>query len=320
MAQRDNFDLTNLEKLFYQVKEYRTCEYFKKILDICKKFKHLAPYNSMLINMQKPGAKYVLHESEWMEKFNRHIKPNAQPLIILVPFGPVDFLFEISDTEKNDPLSMSDKDILEAIARPYKTPSEVKDEDLKNLINRCAFHGITFDMTMNAGAAYAADIRLLDIPLYSMNVEIKKNHFMDLLAPYLISVNKNASSNGERFTHIIHELGHFFCRHLPSPKGWDKWEVRVISKEAEEFEAESVARLICDRLNIQNTSERYLSGYLEKEQIPSDVSIQAIFNAVNEVWKLCGQQFYCKDGFLYKKDRQFKLFFDNWTKKEADII
>ena len=49
----------NLDNLFKEVREYRSCDKFKEILDFVKKFRNIAPYNAMLLNIQKPGSKYV---------------------------------------------------------------------------------------------------------------------------------------------------------------------------------------------------------------------------------------------------------------------
>lgn len=310
MPKTNDSNITNLEKLFTEVRSFRSSKYYRDMLNMCAKFKHLSPYNVMLINMQKPLSRYVLKEQDWKRKFHRRIKPNAQPLIILVPFGPIDYLFEIGDTEPDDTFPMSDDEILETIARPFKTRYEVRDNQLKDLMLGCAYHGITFDMTMNAGVDYGADIRLLKQSATNKNVKLKKECFLDLPAPYMISVNK-AASRGEQFAAIVHELGHFFCHHLPAPDGWEPWDVRHLPHNAEEFEAESVAWLICERLNIGNPSAAYLSGYLDEfNEIPGQVSVEAIFNSFNEVWNICSKESNVKKSLLYKRDKKTKLKID----------
>lgn len=314
---QQQFGETNLDKLFVNIERFRTSSYFRDLLDMCRRFRHLSPYNAMLVNMQKPSARYVLREKEWKEQFHRIIKPNAQPLIILVPFGPVDYLFEISDTEGTDLFNSSDNDILDFLAHPYKTKNEVPHSLLNHLINCCTCHGITFDTKMNAGAGYGGKIEMLKTSTIKIRIPINKDNYIFEPASYLISINKNAGY-GQQFATIAHELGHLFCRHLSAPSGWNKWQVRDISHEGKEFEAEAVSWLICERLNIGNPSEYYLSTYLGKNKhIPNGVSIEAIFHAFNNIWNMSqeGVVLYVKEGLMYKNNQQFKEIVDKRLKE-----
>lgn len=304
------FSESNLDSLWRNVKAYRSSENFMAVMKACSRFRHLAPYNAMLVEMQRPGARYVLTEKEWRNKYDRGIKPNARPLIILVPFGPVDFLFEISDTY---PLRTSlfwktDDEILEEIAAPYKTKKDVSDDILHATIEKLPTHGIAIDTSFVAGANYAARIELLKSHSHNINVYVGKEHNLNWYANYLLSVNKNAQK-GECFASICHELGHLFCQHLIAPYNWEKWQVRNLPHAAKEFEAESVSWLICERLGIGNPSEKYLSGYLtSNKEIPSEVSIEKILYAVKEVWSMCSLETHAsyREGLLYKHCDDFK--------------
>ena len=312
-------DKSNLDILFSEVRRFRKSKYFRELLNTCGKFRHLSPFNAMLVNLQKPEARWVLRKKEWERDFHRSLKPNAQPLIILVPFGPVDYLFEIGDTESQLGLFPdTDEDILSSIERPFKTKGNVSEDDIERLQKRCSLLGIAFDMQMNAGVNYGAKIELLKHPQILRDVQVKKDQFMNLEAPYLISVNKNAS-RGEQFSSIIHELGHLFCGHLQSPAGWKPWSMRLLRHEVEEFEAESVAWLVCDRLNIEPSSVEYLAGYLdENENIPNEVSIENIFRAFNYVWDLIrsDKSFTYKDSLMYEYHPNFKALMDKLNQKE----
>ena len=54
----------------------------------------------MLVQMQKPGATFVFNGKKW-GYYGRQPKINGQKLIILKPFGPIQCVFDYSDTEKN---------------------------------------------------------------------------------------------------------------------------------------------------------------------------------------------------------------------------
>ena len=92
-------NVPELDKLFNDIGTYRKCTDFNELIKFIKKFPRIAPYNAMLIHIQKPGSNYVASATEWKKRFNRTIKPGARPLVILRPFGPVAFVFELSDTE-----------------------------------------------------------------------------------------------------------------------------------------------------------------------------------------------------------------------------
>lgn len=53
----------------------------------------------MLLLMQKPGLSYVASAYDWRERFGRKPKEEARPLLILWPFGPVAFVYDVLDTE-----------------------------------------------------------------------------------------------------------------------------------------------------------------------------------------------------------------------------
>ena len=112
----------------------------------------------MLVEMQRPGARYVLTKKEWEKRYNRVLKENARPLVILFPFGPVEFVFDIADTMQNEenrlPIGLSNNEILDEIARPFKTKNNVSDDILNTLIDNLAVNGIALDTNMIAGAGY----------------------------------------------------------------------------------------------------------------------------------------------------------------------
>lgn len=304
-----NFTESNLDLLWQNVKAYRSSKNFKAVMDACSRFRHLAPYNAMLVEMQRPGARYVLSEKEWRNGYKRGVKPNARPLIVLVPFGPVDFLFEINDTYPlKAGLFCTDDEILEEIAAPYKTRKEVSDDILNVMIDRLSLYGVALDTLLVAGVDYAARIELFDEEPHNIYIQLGKGQKILWRPYYLLSVNSRAGK-GECFASICHELGHLFCRHLSAPRDWRNWQVRNLSHDDEEFEAESVSWLICERLGIGNPSERYLNDYLtNNDEIPTGVSIERILYAAKEVWNMCSLESHInyRDGLLYKHCDNFK--------------
>ncbi|MDK4202089.1 hypothetical protein QKY98_23460, partial [Pseudomonas sp. HR1] len=78
-----------LDQLIEDSRLYRTSADYQQLLDFTVKLKNFAPFNAMLLQIQKPGLQHAASAYEWREKFNRKPKRGARPLLILWPFGPV---------------------------------------------------------------------------------------------------------------------------------------------------------------------------------------------------------------------------------------
>lgn len=306
MANKENI-LSQIDILYKNVYQYRSCKEFRKRLEFCARFKSMSAFNAMLIEMQMPGARYVLRADEWASKYSREIKHDARPMIILVPFGPVSYVFDISDTKPSSELLFpsNDEDILSEIEMPYQTKSDIDIDVLEHFCMNVECHGILINPDFNAGTSYAGKIELYSKDNFTYTY---KKHQFNSPCDYLISINKKAKP-GEFFASLCHELGHLFCHHIYSP--YQAWDVRNLSNSAEEFEAEIVSWLVCERLNIGNPSEKYLASYCDNnEEIPS-ISIERIFTAVNDIEKMLKTKLSIKDGIKYKYDKKFKAIIDS---------
>jgi hypothetical protein len=72
-----------LDELFHDIGTYRTGKKIKELLIFIRKFPKIAPFNAMLLHLQRPGAQYVLTARDWKLMFDRTIKPEATPVVIL---------------------------------------------------------------------------------------------------------------------------------------------------------------------------------------------------------------------------------------------
>lgn len=302
------FTQERLDSLFTGVKSYRSSTNFRALMKFCQSMKVLAPYNAMLAYIQRPAAKYLLTESKWRNLYGRGIVEDARPVLVLIPFGPLEYLFDVSDTyilpnSKYDDAEM--EKVIESCAAPFAANGAVDKDQLQRLIDNLVVYGIAYDPAMVAGTDLAAKVKLLHNQQAKIDFVIAKTKF-SYPAHYLLSVNAKAK-DAERMASIIHELGHFFCRHLTpprTPKEW--WNYRPLSHEAAEFEAESVSWLICERLGIDSPSEKYLNDYLDKNgEIPGEISVDVIFKAANDVWRMIVETVPLKKGYLHKYDRDF---------------
>lgn len=299
---------SQIDLLFQNVGKYKKSAEFKELLQFCKKFKMLSPYNAMLIHIQKPGSKYVLTNEKWTKKYNRRPKKNARPMIILVPFGPVEFVYDIGDTD--DMGGNLFQSIPQDITDPFMVHGHLDVRLYETILFNLQYYGIAISPFM-AGNSYAGNITYNSVP-FKLDVQFKKRPklYMTWDVRYIISLNSNAKRE-EAFGSLIHELAHFFCRHLPSYN--KSWITRNRSKNEEEFEAETVAWLVCERIGLKTRSDTYLSGYLGNNDEVPDISIESIFKAVCEIEKML-LPMSVKDGFLYKFDEEFKKAVNNAIK------
>lgn len=305
-----------IDILFQDIKEYRGSEKFMDLLNFCARFKTLSAYNAMLVNVQMPSAKYVLTVKDWSKKFGMRPKRNARPLVVLMPFSPVEFLYEVGDVEPIDSSDYKSEKLAYELAHPYETEGYFDPEKMGILEQNLPYCGIHLDPNMRAGSAFAAELAAINtdgmIEL-SYKKQCKKERYR---FPFQMSLNSHLDG-GERFVSICHELGHYFCHHLPSP-GDRWWKQRKLSTAEEEFEAEAVAYLVTQRCGITDSrSAEYLSGYFrDKEEIPN-ISVDAIMLAVASIEELFEKQS-LKDTILYKKDPDFKMMADVWMNSVQD--
>ena len=74
-------------------------EDLQALLEFTVKMRHIAPFNAMLLHVQKPGLSYAATARDWRERFGCRPKAHARPLVVLRNFGPVDFVFDVLDVE-----------------------------------------------------------------------------------------------------------------------------------------------------------------------------------------------------------------------------
>lgn len=264
--------IPELDKLFLEIGRYRNSDEYNKLLNFVKKFPYTAPYNAMLIHVQKPGSNYVASAYVWRSKFNREINPGANPLVILRPFGPVAFVFELGDT--------NGREFPKELLQPFKAEGEVSHAVFYNLINNIKTDGILYTEA-DRGTDSAGFIEETKNKKEEKIVRNKKEIWVKIL--YDMIVNKNHSPE-TRFATVIHELGHAYCGHLYNTRYPQWWgERHHLSENEREFEAESVCWLVCERMGIKNPSARYLRGYLKENGEIPNISIDAVLKSAGMI-------------------------------------
>lgn len=256
-----------LDELFRLSAKYSSSAEFKKLLEFINKFPNLSPFNAFLVHMQDSLASVVLTPTKWLE-YGRQVKPLSRPFIILIPFGPVDFVYNITDTE---PVNDITEELPTQLANPFKTTGVFKRCFYTQTCMNAAKEGIKYgEHLMQKGAAGYA-------------TKIDQNSFK-------VNVNSSLYIN-EKYSTLVHELAHIYCGHLGSfTNSW--WDSRTsLTKDAREIEAESVSYFVCTRYGLKTTAMEYLLSYIKKSEALPNISVETILTVANHIEKIAQKDF-----------------------------
>ena len=308
-------ELASIDRLFEEIRQYCTGAEFMKKLTFYSNFPYIGAYNAALVEEQRPGARFVLTARKWKKEHKRKIKMNARPVMILLPFYPVEFLFDIADTEPIDKnLNIDDNAVIEDIIRRNTTfcanYSDISYYMKYLQINLPKF-GISYNHDYIVGSERRAEItQNTSDEIY---VRVYKNAIVKYHNYYTISVDMKAKGTDE-LALLFHELAHFFCRHISST--W--WKGRDLTKEIKEFEAETVSYLVCNRLGIKSEPQKYLAYYVINDNEIPPISLDAVFHAVDMIELLARESYNVTKSIMYKNDDNFKIIADTIIKREKD--
>jgi hypothetical protein len=188
-----------LDQLLDDSRLYHSSGDYLKLLDFVVKLRNFAPFNAMLLQIQKPGLSYAASALDWRERFNRRPKRDARPLLILWPFGPVALVYDVQDTE-GDPLPTD--------ASFFQASGEITKERMQRFLLLMARKGIKHHY-FDGGEGSAGSIEMTQKPPAKMDKKKKTAKPSE----YLMRINQNHASNVQ-FSTLAHELGHLFLGHL----------------------------------------------------------------------------------------------------------
>lgn len=218
-----------LDQLLDDSRLYRSSKDYLDLLEFTARLRNFAPFNAMLLHMQKPGLTYAASAHDWAAQFQRKPKERARPLLILWPFGPVALVYDVQDTE-GPPLPQDvDSFFARGAITAERIPAFIAAMKTKHI--EC----VLFD----AGDASAGAIRMLTRP-----VEKKSG-------TYRMFVNRNHAA-AVQFVTIAHELAHLFLGHLGSDKILNIPQRPRPEHAQAELEAESVAYLVAQRNGVES--------------------------------------------------------------------
>lgn len=247
-ARRDTEAISLVEDLLLRAQSPSATYRHFETLAYLKQSKFLAPYNAFLAMQQRKNPTVVLTSDQWL-KHGRYPRPDVQPLVILRPFGPVSFVYDIADTEGSD-LDVSPNMPTEEVARRiFPTDGWVPglEERYTRLVDAARREGAAISEELltpdHAGCARLFDNAVRPFskkhPLERFSIEINKFHPVEI-----------------KLGALVHELAHIYCNHLGSRR----------PKDEKEVEAEAVAYAFCYRRGFRPKSEEYLAEYLTSDR------------------------------------------------------
>ena len=278
MHQQDLFESEAARSLLDQLLDdsrlYHSSADYLELLDFVVNLRNFAPFNAMLLQIQKPGLSYAASALDWSERFNRRPKRDARPLLILWPFGPVALVYDVQDTE-GDPLP--------ADVSFFQASGEITAERMQGFLQLMERKGIKHHY-FDGGGGHAGSIEVTQAPPESMGMRtkgVKKK--TEKPSEYLMRLNKNHEPNVQ-FSTLAHELGHLLLGHLGSDERLSIPARPLPMNHAQmELEAESFAYLACRRNGVECKSQTYLADYVKQHTNIESLDIYQVLRAVGQM-------------------------------------
>jgi hypothetical protein len=257
-AEADDEYHSTLDDLFQRSALYRNSAQFREAVEFTARFRQYAPYNNMLVKLQKPSCGFYATERDWKGKFERTVKEDARPMLILAPMHPVMLVYDLDDTEG--------KDLPEEIRNFAKAEGEWKPQALELALANAERDQILVQFK-ELGSQHGgfATTRLRD-----------DSHKMRIVV-------HSGLDDKSRYSVLCHELAHIYLGHLGTDKDiW--WPCRTnLTHQTVEIEAESVSAIVCTRAGLTTTAPAYLAMHLTEGKVPSSVSLELIVKVAGKL-------------------------------------
>ena len=270
----DQADRALIDQLIAATRLYNSSTAVQELFDFVVRLRAFAPFNAMLLHIQKPGLTHAATAQDWWSRFGCAPKRGARPLLILRVMGPVDFVFDVQDVEGNE---------LPEGAFSFPTFGNLSEERFGELMCWVAADRIVIE-ELDAGDAVAGWIETL----WQSRTPKGKN-------TYKLAYNRNHPP-ATRFVTVAHELAHLYLGHLGPDRGRrvpDRSHTGLALREAE---AESAAYLVARRNGIKPRSESYLANYLGAFERLNLYAITRAANAVETVMGISAQRLWTEKG------------------------
>lgn len=250
--------------------------YFKFL----KKVPDHAPFNNSLVFVQNPDCGYYATAKQWQDRFKRTIKKDARPMVILFPFGPVEFVYDIESTEEE---KITDEEVLfwwrenggilnDKIIENTRLNLDSLDVKYKHLESRKYF-----EEASHRTGGYA-----------------QRNHANNELS--IVLHPRYSKESLESYGVLCHEIAHILLGHIGPVEILSKKENerrRVVAKDREsvpkniqELEAELVAWIVFESLGIEKNSESYMASWMNDQDDIRGLSMSDVLRVAGKIQEM----------------------------------
>jgi hypothetical protein len=233
-----------LDQLLADSRLYKHGRDYLDLLKFMARMRNFAPFNALLLQIQKPGMLFAASARDWRERFGGEVKEDARPLLILWPFAPVALVYDAEDVEGGN---------IPEDAHSFVAKGAVSDEQISKFIKLMDKKGIECTL-FDGGSGRAGSIQCS-----------KASADPKVPGSYKLKLNKNHAASVQLVT-IAHELAHLFLGHLGPDKYLRIPERRAPEHDQREIEAESIAFLVAARNGVGSKSEAYLADLVKEHQ------------------------------------------------------
>ena len=272
-----------LDELVHDARIYRAGRAFRELLEFAGRFRFYSPFNAMLVRVQLEGATFVAPARRWREKYGRAVRPEARPIVILRPRGPVMIVFDVSGTVPVDGEALP---LPPEVVRPFEISRLPDVEGIMARTERNALRDVVRITRASAGSCQAGRIETAPGP--ALQLTVRRGNATDVvLVPqrYVACLNEDHDSSRQYAT-LVHELAHLYCGHLGTPdERW--WPNRSrLDHATEEFEAEAVAFIVCKRIDDGVRFPPYLADVLgDRDELPP-FSLDRVVKVAGDIEKM----------------------------------
>jgi hypothetical protein len=280
-----------LQELFQRSHVHADGEEYVRVLELVAGFPTASPYNAYLLSVQNPEVGYALSARQWALRHGARVRPNARPLLILMPFGPVEFVYDVADVEV---------ETLSPDARaPFRTTGRPPGRALEMLVENAKTELVSVRWAPRPTGP-PSEIRPVG-PSVQLGEAEPVGLFDDpppdrppRLAAYVLSVHDGLDA-GRRCTALVHELAHLLLGHVERPAHHPRTGSRVrarrgVAPALAELEAESVTYLVAHRLGLRERPAPYLAGFLRdaREAAPAEwIAFDAVLSVATTLLGWC---------------------------------
>jgi len=225
-------------------------------------FRDYAPFNNMLVRLQNPTCSFYATEPDWGRRFERRLKEDARPMLILAPMHPVMLVYDLDQTEG--------KPLPAEVTEFAKFEGTWKPEWLARLAENAKVHDrirVDFKTLSSTNAGFAT----IAAGEGGWKMRIAIHDQLD---------------EPSRFGVLCHELAHIYLGHLGSDK--DHWwpSRKELNHRTVEIEAEAVAFIVASRFGLEGASARYVSRHLGNNPMPPSVSLDLVAKTAGRLEKM----------------------------------